>query len=328
MGNRPEFVYINSFVKEKAYMKLVKSRDPAEKAHQADPYIFFDDGRFYLYCTGADGVHCYTSDGLCDFNHVGVACATDGQCQYWAPCVTKLDGVFYMYYSSMPTSSDDVHTQCLKVATSDSPTGPFVYLRDLAQPFSIDADIAVVDEDRYLFYSVNDYNAERVGTKIVLDKMQSPTRLEGKPVTALRPTLDEEIFRRDRFRKGEHWHTIEGANFFYEDGWYYLLFSGNCYENNNYYVGYSRARATSGNLRETEFLKYPDTDTYHPLLSSDGVELGTGHNSTVKVDGQWYIVYHGRDVGDDPTHECRTARIARLNVADGVLSVEKIPDDE
>ena len=68
--------------------------------------------------------------------------------------------------------------------------------------------------------------------------------------------------------------------------------------------------------------------TYHLLLCSDGIELGTGHNSTIKVDGQWYIVYHGRDNGDDLNSECRTARIARLNVDNGVLKVEKIPDDE
>ena len=309
-------------------MKLVKSRDLREKEHQADPYIFFDNGRYYLYCTGGDGVHCYTSDRLGDFEHVGVVCSQEEQCQYWAPCVTKCDGRFYMYYSSMPKISDDVHTQCLKVAVSDSPTGPFVYQNDLAEPFSIDADIAISEGGRYLFYSVNDYDVERVGTKIVVDKMLSPTLLEGKPRTAVRPTLDEEIFCRDRFKKGEHWHTIEGANFFYEDGWYYLLFSGNCYENNNYYVGYSRARVTTGNLENIEFLKYPDDNTYHPLLSSDGVELGTGHNSTIKVDGQWYIIYHGRDKGDDLSHECRTARIARLIVSDGILSVEKMPDDE
>lgn len=309
-------------------MKLIRSGDTKLRKCQADPYIFCDGGRYYLYCTGADGVHCFTSNKLSDFDYVGIVCRDERECQYWAPCVTKFDGKFYMYYSSMPKESDDVHTQQLKVATSDSPIGPFVFQNTLADPFSIDADIALTDGGRYLFYSVNDYNADRVGTKIVLDRMTSPTSLEKNPKTAVRPTLDEEIFCRDRFKVGEHWHTIEGANFFCENGWYYLLFSGNCYENNNYYVGYSRAPATSDDLLEIEFKKYPDDSTYHPLLCSDGIELGTGHNSTIKVDGQWYIVYHGRDNSDDLSEECRTARIAKLIVSDGVLSVEKIPDDE
>ena len=309
-------------------MKLVKSTESSLRAYQADPYIFYDNGAYYLYCTGGDGVHCYTSDKLSDFKHIGVVCSEEDCCQYWAPCVSKCDGKFYMYYSSMSKKSDDVHTQCLKVAVADSPKGPFVYQNDLADPFSIDADIAVTENGRYLFYSINDYNAKRVGTKIVMDKMLSPTLLAKQPRTAVSPTLDEEIFCRDRFKAGEHWHTIEGANFFYEDGWYYLLFSGNCYENNNYYVGYSRAKAITADLEGVEFLKYPNDDTYHPLLCSDGVELGTGHNSTIKVDGQWYIVYHGRDNTDDLGQECRTARIARLIVDNGILRVEKIPDDE
>jgi len=309
-------------------MKLIRSNDKNLRKRQADPYIFFDNGRFYLYCTGVDGVHCYSSDRLGDFLYEGIACFEEGFSQYWAPCVSKADGKFYMYYSSMSNKSDDVHTQQIKVAVSESPTGPFVFQNTLADPFSIDADIAITEGGRYLFYSVNDYEAERVGTKIVLDKMLTPTLLEGKPKTSVSPTLDEEIFCRDRFKKGEHWHTIEGANFFYESGWYYLLFSGNCYENNNYYVGYSRAKAVTGELKDIEFLKYPNDNTYHPLLCSDELELGTGHNSTIKVDGQWYIVYHGRDKDDNLNEECRTARIAKLIVNDGVLSVEKIPDDE
>ncbi len=309
-------------------MKLVRQSDAKIRSYQADPYIFKSGDALYLYCTGADGVHCYKSEKLGDFIHLGIVLAEEDCCQYWAPCVSEADGRFYMYYSSMPKSSDDVHTQQLKVAISDSPEGPFVFKNTLAAPFSIDADIAVTEDGRFLFYSVNEYEGERVGTRIVVDRMVSPTELEGKPRVTVAPTLDEEIFCRDRFKVGEHWHTIEGANFFYEDGWYYLLFSGNCFENNNYYVGYSRAVADSGDLTALSFKKYPDENTYHPLLSSDGVEFGTGHNSTIKIDGQWYIIYHGRDKNDDPRQECRTARIAKLIVNNGTLKVEKIPDDE
>lgn len=309
-------------------MKLIKSNDLDIKKHQADPYIFYDSGMYYLYCTGVDGVYCYTSDKLRDFVYIGVVCFEEDCHQYWAPCVSKAGDKFYMYYSSMKKDSTDVHTQQLKVAVSESPRGPFVFQNVLADAFSIDADIAITENGRYMFYSVNDYDLERIGTKVVLDKMLSPTLLENKPKTVIVPTLDEEIFCRDRFKKGEHWHTIEGANFFYEDGWYYLLFSGNCYANNNYYVGYSRARADTDKLENIEFLKYPNDHTYHPLLCADDIELGTGHNSTIKVDGQWYIAYHGRDKGDDLSEECRTARIARLIVDNGVLHVQKIPDDE
>ena len=41
----------------------------------------------------------------------------------------------------------------------------------------------------------------------------------------MRPTIDEEIYQKDRFKKGQHWHTIEGAFYFYKEGTHYLMYS-------------------------------------------------------------------------------------------------------
>ena len=49
-------------------------------------------------------------------------------------------------------------------------------------------------------------------------------------------------------------------------------------------------------------------------------ETGTGHNSVVKTEAGWYIVYHGRDPGEP----YRTMRIAKLHVDRGTLFVEAI----
>lgn len=305
-------------------MKLILSDNKEFKKNQADPYIFNDESAFYLYCTGFGGVHCYRSDELSNFSYIGIVLTEVGCKQYWAPCVCKIENKYYMYYSSMPANSNDVHLQCLKVAVADSPEGPFVFVKQLCKPFSIDPEVVFTSQGQYMFYSINDYNSSRVGTKIIVDKMLGPLELANDPHTAVSPTLDEEIYCCDRFKKGEHWHTVEGASYFSEGGWHYLLYSGNCFENNNYYIGYSRAKDDSDDLKEITFFKYPDNETYFPLLSSDGVELGTGHNSTIKINGQRYIIYHGRDASDDCKTECRTARIAKLIANDGILQIEKM----
>ncbi len=305
-------------------MKLILSENKELKENQADPFIFRDGSDFYLYCTGVNGVHCYKSDKLSDFSYIGIVLSEAGCKQYWAPCVCKVEDKYYMYYSSMPASFDDVHLQRLKVAVADTPQGPFVFEKQIADPFSIDPEVVLTSEGQYMFYSINDYNSNCIGTKIVIDKMSGSLELANDPRAAVSPTLDEEIYCRDRFKKGQDWYTVEGASYFYEDGWHYLLYSGNCYENNNYYIGYSRAKSDSDSLEGVTFLKYPDDKTYFPLLASDGLELGTGHNSTIKVGDQRYIVYHGRDASDDLSTECRTARIAKLMVNDGILKVEKI----
>lgn len=57
----------------------------------------------------------------------------------------------------------------------------------------------------------------------------------------MRPTINEEIYQKDRFKKGQHWHTIEGAFYFYKEGTHYLMYSGACYQNPTYFIGYSIA---------------------------------------------------------------------------------------
>lgn len=52
------------------------------------------------------------------------------------------------------------------------------------------------------------------------------------------------------------------------------------------------------------------------MLCRDAEEEGTGHNSVIEVDGQDYIVYHGRDICERKPFDTRTARICRL-FADG-----------
>ena len=160
-------------------------------------------------------------------------------------------------------------------------------------------------------------------TYIRVDRMTDPFTLAGESIAAVRPTRDEEIFQRDRFQKGQHWHTIEGASYFYQDGWHYCLFSGNCYEKDTYHVGYAAVKSQDMRLNKLHFQKYPDDNTYVPLLASNDYEYGTGHNSVIKVDGQWYVVYHGRDSKIPSPQENRTARICKLFAKDGVLTVER-----
>lgn len=201
----------------------------------------------------------------------------------------EYNGMFYLYVSTTPANITDMHQQSLKVAVADSPVGPFRFAQELLPPFSIDAHAVVYKKQLYLFYSVNDESAARPGTYIVVDRMLSPYQTEGRPVAVVRPTLDEEIFCRDRFQKGVHWHTVEGAFYFRH---------GDC-----------------DDLRELEWHKYPDENTYQPLLASTREVDGPGHNSILEKDGQLWIFYHGRDRDvHSPQEDCRCMRADRLMV--------------
>ena len=300
---------------------------------QADPYILKSGGRYYIYVTGDDGVYAYDSDNLFSgWQYRGRVLTVPGRRAFWAPCVIELAGRFYMYNSiEIPEAEADQggHTGLLHVSAAERPLGPFTDPRPLLKPFSIDPHVVQTAAGLFLFYSTNQYEGERAGTYIVVDRLTDPYHAEGRPVKVVEASLDEEIFQKDRFRPGQHWHTLEGAYYFQEGDWQYVMFSGNCYEKPTYYVGYARAKTRESDLRKIAFAKYPDPQTWSPVLKANEFEEGTGHHSLIKENGQWYAIYHARDYAAAPRAgggDARSARICKLHVADGVITAERYQD--
>lgn len=300
---------------------------------QADPFILKSGGRYYIYTTGHDGVYAYHSDNLFDgWQFAGKIFTLPDLKAFWAPSVIELDGKFYMYnsieiYNDTPDKGG--HRGAMFVSEADNPLGPFTNPTQLLHPFSIDSHVVKNESGLYIFYSSNRFEGERIGTCIYVDKLVNPREVEGNPVLVVEPTLDEDIYMRDRYKKGQHWHTIEGAYYFKEGDWQYVMYSGNCFEQPTYYVGYARAKTDELDLRKIKFEKYPDANTYHPVLSANDFEEGTGHHSMIKEDGQWYAIYHARDYDDElnaSAFDARNARICKLNVNDGIITAERYKD--
>lgn len=300
---------------------------------QADPYIFKHDNKYYIYTTGHHGVYAYHSDNLFDgWEFDGMVLTMEGHEAFWAPSVIELDGKFYMYnsieiYDDEPDQGG--HRGAMHVSVADNPLGPFENPTRIMHPFSIDSHIVKNESGLFMFYSSNRFEGERIGTCIFVDRMLDPFTPEGKPVLVVEPTLDEDIYQRDRYKKGQHWHTIEGAYYFKEGDWQYVMYSGNCYQQPTYYIGYARAKTDETDLTKIKFEKYPDDDTYCPVMAANDFEEGTGHHSLIKEDGQWYAIYHARDYDDElnaNAFDARNARICKLHVNDGVLTAETYKD--
>lgn len=305
-------------------MKLILPEKGAPVS-QGDPYVIYANKKYYLYATGVFGVETYVSDSLLSgWKYLGRTLTETGRKEFWAPCVIEREGKYYMYYSSMPEGEEDVHRQEIRVATCESPEGPFVYQKTVLPPFSIDPHVVKSGEDYYIFYSLNDSEAKRAGTYIAVDKLTDMFTAEGKPKAVVVPTLDEEIFMYDRFRKGQNWHTVEGAFYFRIGDDHYVTYSGNCYQNEKYFLGYAYARGEETDLRKLKFEKQPSESVYAPLLSRNETEEGTGHNSVVEENGIYYLVYHARDLACDKTlPDVRTARICPLTVNGKILKAER-----
>ncbi|MCI3926254.1 glycoside hydrolase family 43 protein [Paenibacillus sp. TRM 82003] len=274
-------------------------------AYNPDPYVLKHNGEYYAYATSAEGVVAMHSKDLTHWTHLGYAYRREGQHDYWAPAAFYDNGTFYLYVSSRERGEEDVHYEFLQAATADRPEGPFAYATTLFDTFSIDAHV-IRDEDGglLLLYSTNEtcgVDADRPGTVILADRLLDPLTPERKPQLLVRPTLDEEIYEENRFGDGRDWHTIEGAFHLRRRGRHYMMYSGNAFTRPLYYIGYSVADHRDGeSIAALDWTKFPDDDSYVPLLRQNERVEGVGHNSVTKAPNNVddWVVYHGRSVTD------------------------------
>ena len=134
---------------------------------------------------------------------------------------------------------------------------------------------------------------------------------------------------RNRFGDGKDWHTIEGAFWFREGDWQYLMYSGGCYDNESYHIGYAAARLDEEDLTKVDFIKHTAGGAFAPVLIKNDFEEGTGHHSVIKYKGEYYAIYHGRDPISGKREnfaEARTARVCKLHVKDGIITAERYAD--
>ena len=292
---------------------------------QPDPFIFEDNGRFYLYVTAYAGVEAYSADSpFGEWQFEGIVCTIGTHRHYWAPSIIRLDGVYYLYVSCQ----DEGMFQYLHAAKSDSPLGPFTEAKCLFDRFSIDSHVVQTEAGLFLWYAEDNTDTDRIGTRVFVDRMLNPMTPAYQPREVIVPTMDEEIFMRNRYGDGKDWHTIEGAFWFRKDGWQYVMYSGACFQNDTYHIGYAAARTDETDLTKVDFVKHTENGGFAPVMMGNEYEEGVGHHSVLYYNGQYYAVYHARDIDPDPAlqGDKRTARICKLHVQDGIITAERYLD--
>ena len=259
---------------------------------QPDPFIFRDkSGKLYLYCTGFFGVHAYSAESLDSVWHYeGMVLRIRRGHRYWAPSVIEHEGMYYMYFSyHVPDNFEHMH-----VAVAETPLGPFKKLSKLYNRFTIDSHVVKTDAGLFLFYAENNEEDERIGTRVFVDKLIDPVTPANICKEIISPTRDEEITGE---RDGRPWHTVEGPFYFREGEWQYLMYSGGAFTDNTYHIGYAAAKTDEQDLTKVDFCKISPVGEFKPVMQGNGDEEGVGHHSVINLNGQYYAVYHARDIG-------------------------------
>lgn len=257
----------------------------------ADPHIFFHDGLYYIYGTGAkNGFRVYTSRNM--KNWTGPAGAKDGfaltqgdaygTSRFWAPQVFYHDDRFYLAYAA------DEH---IAIATSQSPLGPFT--QTTPQPLAasvkqIDPFVYIDDDGKIYLYHVRVANG---GNRIFVAELTDD-------FSAIKTgTLKECISASEKWEtSSDGWTVAEGPAVVKHKGVYYLIFSANDFRNPDYAVGYAVSRSALG-----PWTKYKG----NPILSRTDIRVnGSGHGDVVSdTKGDLFYVFH--------THQSDTTVVPR-----------------
>jgi beta-xylosidase len=254
-----------------------------QKADCADPYILKHGDKYYLYGTGGnDGIKVYRSDNAVAWSAaVGVTGGYAlhknnvwGEKWFWAPEVYHLNGRFYMFYSA---------EEHLSVAESDSPLGPFTQTDARKKPFhagtkEIDSHLFIDDDGRKYLYFVRFTGGNEIWMAELNDDMYSIKEETLEKCFGANPSGWENSTLEPRAR------VNEGPFVLKHNGWYYLTYSANHYQNPNYGVGYATAKSPKGPWTKS---------TGNPILTGNDKIQGVGHHSFITLEkGCRYIVYH------------------------------------
>lgn len=295
-----------------------------------DPFLLkASDGKYYLYATtflknvpNYCGFHVWVSEDLETFSAPTEAYKKGersfGCRDFWAPEVVEYGGKYLMFYSARREADQSLR---IGVATSDSPTGPFVDVQDRQPMFdfgyaAIDAHPFIDDDGKkYLYYSrdcsENFVNGNRESHIYVAELSEDMLSLKGQGKLLLAPTEDYE--KATYLYGGQNVYWNEGPFVVKRDGVYHLMYSANFFASTDYCLC-----ASASKYPDHGFQKYEK-----PILKAiEGKMSGPGHNSVVKVgENEYLCVYH---VLSDEVHPSadRQVFISKMKFEDGKIVVE------
>lgn len=314
-----------------------KISNPVIDANFPDPAtIKAHDGYYYVYGTQgeADGkmqnIQAARSRDLAIWQRVGdvlpVKPSWASQTQdFWAPHLSMHDGRYYLYYSAKPDAAltDQSRGLCLAVATASSPKGPFT---DIGKPLQCGGGFINIDPMAYddpatgkrLLYWGSGFGPIKV-QELASDRVSFAPG--SKPIDLVSVIKNEDPKNYQRL--------VEGAWVTFNDGYYYLFYSGDncCGSQAHYAVMVARSRSATGPF---ETLAEATGAANSVILEATPGWIAPGHNAVVEDEkGQHWIVYHAvdakrpRDKESDDINSRRVLLIGRLDWTNGWPRITK-----
>lgn len=271
----------------------------------ADPFILFFNKVYYAYGTSDTqpnaGYEAYYSTDMKKWRKYAKLILSKedsyGTGSFWAPEIyyRESNKTFYLYYSA---------EEHICVATSGSPLGPFRQTEKVAMMSdkAIDSSLFVDDDGTpYLYYvKFNDGNC------IWMCQLEDDWK-------TLKLSTQKQCFTAGASgtwerRQGK---IVEGPSVFKEDGVYYMIYSANHYQSQDYAVGYATATSPFGPWTKA---------SENPILRRPGSLLGTGHGARFQDRNYgWRYVFHAHS--NSETVNPRLLHITDMAVTGGKVTM-------
>jgi beta-xylosidase len=261
-----------------------RAAEPVYDGDFPDPFVLVDGETYFAYGTqtGDINVQVMESADLAQWEHRGDALPElppwAGWGRTWSPAVLPRGDTYVLYYA---VRYEAAGRQCISVATSADPDGPFVDRS--AEPLIFQADRGgsidpspFVDGDgtAYLLWKSDDNAIGRPASLWGSPLEPDGRGLAGPPVELLRhdAAWEEPLVEAPSLAR-------------IADGSYVLFYSGNWWESEGYAIGYATGQAPLGPFRK-------DTESESWLASQPGMAGPGGAEPFTDANGRWHIAFH------------------------------------
>ena len=267
--------------------------NPVYNSDFPDPYVLRVGDTYYAYATtngSTTNIRTIRSQDLVNWEEVGDALPALPEWSVlssgytWAPGVVQIEDQFLMYYVAR---DEDVDRQCIGVAVSDDPAGPFIdpndeaFICQASLGGSIDAHPFKDDDGKLYLLWKNDGNCCGLEVALWIQEL-SPDgmTLVGEPV---------KLIERD-----QPWERplIENPTMVKHNDMYYLFYSGNWWESHQYAISYAVCETVTGPCEKP--LDEPWFEYEAPVMGPGGQTFFTDE------EGNLWMAYHawtGAEVG-------------------------------
>lgn len=248
------------------------------------------DGHYYSYDGDVSDWPIFrSSDGVSweKLENRGYPDGTWGKKNFWVPEVIEYNGKFHMYYCARENAA--TQSSRIGLAISDSPTGPFIdtgiplfngttmhnwHVID-PNPFidpSTGKKFLYFVKDGALYSYWNEDLKRQIGESRIygVELAADMKSVVGEPVLLFGPSQEWE-YKSFLLDGRKLWN--EAPEMIKENGKYFLMYSGNFFQTEDYAIGYASSQNPLG-----PFVKYEK----NPIISSVGNFRKAGHNSLIR----------------------------------------------